>query len=107
VHVDEKIRKYITQIVHKTRGHHDIRLGGSPRASIALFRAGQAVAAIRGRSFVEPDDVKQVVPAVLAHRVILQPEARLQNVSVEELLVDILDETPVPVLEPRGAAAVK
>jgi MoxR-like ATPase len=107
VHVDEKIRKYITQIVHKTRGHHDIRLGGSPRASIALFRAGQAVAAIRGRNYVEPDDVKQVVPAVLAHRVILQPEARLQNVSVEELLVDILDETPVPVLEPRGAAAVR
>ena len=107
VHVDEKIRKYITQVVHKTRAHHDIRLGGSPRASIALFRTAQAVAAVRGRNFVEPDDVKQMVPSVLAHRVILQPEARLQNVSVEELLVDILDETPVPVLEARGAAAVR
>ena len=102
--VVEKDRKGTALFLHKTPEHHDIRLGGSPRASIALFRAGQAVAAIRGRNYVEPDDVKQIVTAVLTHRVILQPEAQLQSVSVEELLVDILDETPVPVLEPRGAA---
>jgi MoxR-like ATPase len=82
VHVDPKIRRYITEIVHATRGHHDVRLGGSPRASIALYRTSQAVAAIRGRAYVEPDDVKQVVPSVLAHRIILQPESRLQNVSI-------------------------
>jgi MoxR-like ATPase len=104
VHVDEKIRRYITEIVHATRSHHDVRLGGSPRASIALFRTSQAVAAIRGRGYVEPDDVKQVVPSVLAHRVILQPESRLQNVSVAEILTDILDETKVPLIEGRGAA---
>ncbi|MBA3482432.1 MAG: MoxR family ATPase [Pirellulales bacterium] len=103
VHVDPKIRRYITEIVHATRGHHDVRLGGSPRASIALYRTSQAVAAIRGRAYVEPDDVKQVVPSVLAHRIILQPESRLQNVSVSEILTDILDETKVPLIEAKGA----
>jgi MoxR-like ATPase len=106
VHVDPKIRRYITEIVHATRGHHDVRLGGSPRASIALYRTSQAVAAIRGRSYVEPDDVKQVVPSVLAHRIILQPESRLQNVSVSEILTDILDETKVPLIEAPAARAV-
>ena len=102
VNVDPKIRRYITEIVHASRGHHDIRLGGSPRASIALYRSAQAVAAIRGRSYVEPDDVKQIVPAVLGHRIILQPESRLQNVTVPELLTEILDETKAPLLEPSG-----
>ena len=99
VNVDPKIRRYITEIVHATRTHHDIRLGGSPRASIALYRSSQAVAAIRGRSYVEPDDVKQIVPAVLGHRIILQPESRLQNVTVSELLTEVLDETKAPLLE--------
>jgi len=99
VNVDLKIRRYITEIVHASRAHHDIRLGGSPRASIALYRSAQAVAAIRGRSYVEPDDVKQIVPAVLGHRIILQPESRLQNVTVSELLTEILDETKAPLLE--------
>ena len=102
VNVDPKIRRYITEIVHASRAHHDIRLGGSPRASIALYRSSQAVAAIRGRSYVEPDDVKQIVPAVLGHRIILQPESRLQNVTVAELLTEILDETKAPLLEAPG-----
>jgi len=105
VHVDAKVRNYITQLVHATRAHHDLRMGGSPRASIALYRASQAVAAIRGRNYVEPDDVKHIVSAVVTHRLILQPEARLQNVSVEELLVDILDNTPVPVMEGRTSTS--
>jgi MoxR-like ATPase len=104
VHVDSKIRRYITEIVHATRSHHDVRLGGSPRASIALYRTSQAVAAIRGRAFVEPDDVKQVVPAVLGHRIILQPESRLQNVTVAEILTDILDEAKVPLIESPSLA---
>jgi MoxR-like ATPase len=102
VNVDPKIRRYITEIVHASRAHHDIRLGGSPRASIALYRSSQAVAAIRGRSYVEPDDVKQIVPAVLGHRIILQPESRLQNVTVSELLTEILDETKAPLLEAQS-----
>jgi MoxR-like ATPase len=104
VHVDAKLRRYITEIVHATRGHHDVILGGSPRASIALYRTSQAIAAIRGRNFVEPDDVKSIVPAVLAHRIILKPEARLQSVSVAELLTDVLDNVKVPLLESRGSA---
>ena len=105
VHVDPKIRNYITQIVHASRKHHDVRMGGSPRASIALYRSSQAVAAIRGRNYVEPDDVKHILPSVLTHRMILRPEARLQNVTAEELVVEILDQTPVPVMEGRAAAA--
>jgi MoxR-like ATPase len=105
VHVDPKVRNYITQIVHASRKHHDVRMGGSPRASIALYRASQAVAAIRGRNFVEPDDVKSIVPAVLTHRMILRPEARLQNVSAEELVVEFIDETPIPMLEGRATTA--
>src|SRR6476661_6707639 len=102
VHVDPKIRNYITQIVHASRKHHDVRMGGSPRASIALYRSSQAVAAIRGRNYVEPDDVKHILPSVLTHRMILRPEARLQNVTAEELVVEILDSTPVPMIEGRA-----
>jgi MoxR-like ATPase len=105
VHVDPKIRNYITQIVHASRKHHDVRMGGSPRASIALYRSSQAVAAIRGRNYVEPDDVKHILPSVLTHRMILRPEARLQNVTPEELVVEILDQTPVPMIEGRTAPA--
>src|SRR3954468_7137204 len=105
VHIDPKIRNYITQIVHATRKHHDVRMGGSPRASIALYRTSQAGAAIRGRNYVEPDDVKSIVPSVLTHRMILRPEARLQNVTAEELVTDILEETPVPMLEGRATPA--
>lgn len=107
VHVDPKIRNYITQIVHASRKHHDVRMGGSPRASIALYRSSQAVAAIRGRNYVEPDDVKHILPSVLTHRMILRPEARLQNVTAEELVVEILDQTPVPMIEGRTAAAAR
>ncbi len=100
VHVDEKIRRYITDIVHATREHHDLALGASPRASIALYRAAQAIAVVRGRNYVEPDDVKNILPSVLIHRLILKPESRLQNVKIDEILTDILDETKVPMIEP-------
>jgi MoxR-like ATPase len=99
VHVDEKIRRYITQIVYTTRGHEDLALGGSPRASIALYRSSQALAAIRGRHYVEPDDVKQVAAGVLGHRLILKPESRLRNVQIAEVLTEVMDEVPVPLLE--------
>jgi MoxR-like ATPase len=99
VHVDEKIRQYITQLVQATRAHEELSLGGSPRASIALYRTAQAVAAIRGRNYVDPDDVKHVVPSVLNHRMILRPESRLRKVCVAEILTEIMDATPVPLLE--------
>ena len=99
VHVDEKIRQYLMQIVHDTRENPDLALGGSPRASIALFRTAQALAAIRGRQFVQPDDVKRVAAPVLTHRLILRPESRLRKVTAEHVLNEIVAEIAVPTLE--------
>lgn len=99
VYVDAKVRQYILQIVHETRGHSDLSLGGGPRATIALFRASQAMAAIRGRAFVQPDDVKRIVSPVLAHRLILRPESRLRRQTAEQILDAIVAEIAVPTLE--------
>ncbi len=97
IYVDEKVRKYILQLVQMTREHDDVQLGGSPRASIALFRTSQALAAIRGRNFVLPDDVKRMAPAVLTHRLILRPESRLRKLTAATIVEEVLQETPVPV----------
>lgn len=98
VEVDEKVQKYILQIVHLTRHHKHLQLGGSPRASIALFRTAQALAAIRGRNFVTPEDVKVVASAVLNHRMILKPESRLRKVSADQVVTQVVSEIPVPVI---------
>lgn len=99
VHVDEKVRQYLLQIVHDTRDHEDLALGGSPRASIALFRTSQAMAAIRGRKYVLPDDVKRVAPSVMTHRLILRPESRLRKVTAEYTLSELIAEIAVPTLD--------
>ncbi len=103
VHVHPKIRQYLTQIVHDTRDHEDVALGGSPRASIALFRTSQAMAAMRGRDYVLPDDVKRVAASVLTHRLILKPEARLRKIRAEQLVSEIVAEIAVPTLEQHSA----
>jgi MoxR-like ATPase len=97
VHVDDKLRRYVLEIVQGTRTHDDVALGGSPRASIALFRTAQAYAAIQGRDFVLPDDVKKMVQPVLAHRMILRPESRLRKVTPAALLHEIVGDVRVPV----------
>ncbi len=97
VHVDDKVRRYLLEIVQGTRTHDDVQLGGSPRASIALFRTAQAYAAINGRNFVLPDDVKRMVQPVLAHRLILRPESRLRKVTAAALLHEVVSEQKVPV----------
>ncbi len=97
VHVDDKVRRYLLEIVQGTRTHDDVQLGGSPRASIALFRTAQAYAAINGRNFVLPDDVKRMVQQVLAHRLILRPESRLRKVTAAALLHEVVSEQKVPV----------
>lgn len=99
VEVDVKVQKYILQIVHLTRHHKHLQLGGSPRASIALFRTAQSLAAIRGRNFVTPDDVKVVAAAVLNHRMILKPESRLRKVTAEQVVAQVVSEIPVPVID--------
>ncbi|HEY8446933.1 MAG TPA: MoxR family ATPase [Thermomicrobiales bacterium] len=105
VYVSPEIRHYLTTIVRATRTHEAVALGGSPRASLALFRAAQAFAAIRGREAVLPDDIKALVEPVLGHRLILSPEARLRGRQVPAVLAEIIAETPVPVEGDAGLPA--
>jgi MoxR-like ATPase len=105
VHVDDKVRRYLMQLVHETREHDDLSLGASPRASLALFRTGQAMAAILGRNFVLPDDVKRVAPAVLTHRLIVRPESRLRKVTSAAIVEEILSEVPVPTMSAETRAS--
>ena len=104
VHVDDKVSRYIVQLIQATREHYDLTLGASPRASIALFRCAQAFVAIHNFDFVMPDDVKQVAPHVLGHRLILRPESRLRKKTVAGVLKEILDTVPVPQVPAGGAA---
>lgn len=99
VYVDVKVRQYLLQIVQETRSHASLALGAGPRATIALFRASQAMAAIRGRNFVQPDDVKKVMEPVMSHRLILRPESRLRKMTTDQILQEILAEIAVPTIE--------
>jgi MoxR-like ATPase len=105
VYVDDKVRRYIMQIVHDTRSHEDVNLGGSPRASIAMFRTSQAMASLRGRNFVLPDDVKRVAGPVLVHRMILKPESRLRKITPGSVVDEIVAEIAVPAISETGQAA--
>lgn len=98
VHVDPKVQQYILQLVTQTRENEHLVLGGSPRASIALFRASQALAAMRGRNFVLPDDVKAIASPVMTHRVILKPESRLRRITGQQVIGQLLEQIAVPVL---------
>ena len=96
VRVDDAVIAYIVELVRRTRDDKAIELGASPRASIALLKAAQVIAASSGRPFVTPDDVKPMVAAVLRHRVMLHPDAQLQGTSADERIEDILRSVPVP-----------
>ena len=96
VHVDPGIKRYIVELVTQTRKHPDVYLGASPRGSLALFRTGQARAALEGRDFVIPDDVKALAEAALAHRIIIGPAARIKDVSSRSIVRDIVGSVPVP-----------
>ncbi len=98
VQADPKVRDYILQIVRGTREHDAVRLGGSPRATLALFRAAQAMAAIQGDDYILPDYVKQIAPAVLSHRLILKPESRLRKVTPAGVIEEVMRKVPVPLL---------
>ncbi len=97
VRVDASLRDYIVRIIAATRAHAAVELGASPRATLALFRAARALAAIRGREYVLPDDVKHLAPNVLAHRLMLSSQSRLRGRDAESLVREILDEIAVPV----------
>jgi MoxR-like ATPase len=103
IYVDEKLRRYLLEIIQATREHSDVALGGSPRASIALFRTAQALAALQSRNFIIPDDVKRMAPAALGHRLILKPESRLRKVTAASVVQEILTDVSVPVSRSRAA----
>jgi len=96
VRVDDAVITYIVELVRRTRDDKAIELGASPRASIALLKSAQVIAASEGRGFVTPDDVKPMVAAVLRHRVMLHPDAQLQGISADERIEEIVRAVPVP-----------
>jgi MoxR-like ATPase len=96
VHVDDLIVEYIVALVVATRDHGDVYLGASTRGALALYRAAQAWAAINGRDFVIPDDVKLLAQPVLGHRLIISPAARVRNVTAQAIIDEVLAAVPVP-----------
>jgi MoxR-like ATPase len=96
VYISKPVKRYMVDLVNRTRQSPDVYLGASPRGSLALFRTGQALAALAGRDFVLPDDVKSLAVSVLAHRVIVGPAARLRELSAEKIVEEILENLPVP-----------
>lgn len=97
VRVEDSVRGYIVQVARATRDHPAVSLGVSPRGTMALYRTSQARAAIRGRDFVIPDDVKALAPYVLTHRIIINPQTRLRGRTTEEVVMEVVDQVPVPV----------
>jgi len=96
IHVSGPVKRYIVEMVRETREHPEVYLGASPRGSLGLFRAGQAMAVLDGRDYVLPDDIKKLAPYVLSHRVVVSPAARLTDVSAVKIVREILDTLPVP-----------
>jgi MoxR-like ATPase len=96
IRVEPSVRDYIVQIANATRQNPDIQLGASPRASLALYQSSQALAAIRGRDFVIPDDIKAMAPPVLGHRLIMAAQAQLRGRTTQDLIDDIVTSVPVP-----------
>ena len=97
VRVEGSVREYIVDVVRATREHAAVELGVSPRGSLALYNTAQALAALRGRDFVVPDDVKTLAPVVLTHRLIISPQTRLRGRRPEEIVAEIVASVPVPV----------
>ncbi|MCB0139811.1 MAG: MoxR family ATPase [Caldilineaceae bacterium] len=98
IHVSDDVRHYILQIVRSTREHEAAELGVSPRGSLALYRAGQALAALRGREFVTPSDVQLLAPAVLTHRIQISPQTRLRGRTPAQIVAEIAENVPAPVV---------
>jgi MoxR-like ATPase len=107
VHVAGPVREYIVSIVESTRRHDDVFLGASPRGSLALFNASRAWAAIRGREFVTPDDVKHLAEPTLAHRIIVNPPARMRGTDSRQIVRDLIGTLPVPGASPSGQQAAQ
>ena len=96
VYLSQAVKRYITDLTRRTRQTGDIYLGASPRGTLSLSRACQAYAALQGRDYVLPDDVKDLAIPVLAHRIIVSPEARLRELGADRIIQDIIHNMPVP-----------
>ena len=105
VFVKHQIQWYIVQLVHATRKHSKVLLGASPRASLDLFRSSQALALLRGRDYVTPDDVKELATLVIGHRVIVVPAARMESADGCQIIEDVLEQVPVPGARPDRQVA--
>ena len=103
VHVSDDVEQYAVSLVRATREHADLRLGGSPRSAVALYRASQGWAALDGRDFVLPDDVRAVAHAVLDHRLMLDVDRELRGATVEGAVESVLGSVPIPLAEETGA----
>jgi len=104
VFISPAIKRYIVDLTHQTRQHNEVYLGASPRGSLALYRTGQARAAMQGRDYVLPDDIKALAVPTLAHRVILGAGARLRDLSSQQIVEEILNSVPVPGGDPTARA---
>ncbi len=96
IHVSDAVIEYISRIVVNTRTHPAVRVGSSPRGTLALVKAGRAMAALQGRTFVTPDDIRQISGPVLAHRIILKPDAQFGGTTGEDVIRDVVAKTPAP-----------
>ena len=95
--VEESVREYVVKVARATREHDEVDLGASPRGTMALYHTSQAWAALRGRDFVLPDDVKLLAPHVLTHRIHISPQTRLRGRRPEQVVAEIVNTVPVPV----------
>jgi MoxR-like ATPase len=95
VHVDESLRRYIIALIQATRTHSELALGASPRGTLALYRSAQARAAVKGRDYVEPDDIQALAPLVLPHRCIVRPESQLRGRTAEAIITELIANTPL------------
>jgi MoxR-like ATPase len=98
VRVEASVRNYAVAIARATREHGEVALGASPRGTMSLYHCAQAWAAIQGRSFVVPDDIKKLAPYVLTHRILIQPQVRLRGRKPEDVVADIVNTVAVPVV---------
>ena len=103
VHCDARLKEYTVRMVQRTRVHPDVALGASPRGSLGLLRAAQARAAAAGRDYVLPDDIKELAPSVLSHRIIVRPNAELRGLTAASMLAEVLDTESVPLADRRFA----
>ena len=97
IHLDQTVTDYIVDLVFATRNHKALLLGASPRGTLALYQTSRALAALDGRDFVLPDDVKTVVKPVLAHRCLVHPESALRGLTIKRILDEILEQTPLEI----------